>query len=559
MNKDNIQKNEINTSPEIEMCEPASSKKTTLILSAALIIGAISVLVGYTLYTHHIWEDFFITFRCSQNLAEGNGLVYEVGRRVHTFTSPLGVLLPALTYLLSGSKSYVGAIWLFRILFCIPAFIGGGFFILKLYSENYKKTQLSEKKPLIHLLPVIFILLFYLFDVKSVMYTMNGMETGIMLFFFMWALYLLQKGIIKQWLITGVVWGGMMWTRPDSCFYIAALMLTSLLFSSNSRSDTPKQTTISDRKNTVIAIIKASLITAIIYLPWFLWAWWYYGSPVPNTVLAKSAVNSISLSHFLSSIVTQPSWAFSQVYGQFIQNSSAAYFSIIMTLFASLYWLIKPLNDQFGKKLSFTYFLLSLYFALMPFPYPWYFPPLTILGYIIIVNGIWQILKNVKNVAIYATTAYIALFLNIILQFSLTTYQMKMQQEIIENGLRKPIGQWLKENTKPTDTIFLEPLGYIGYFSERKMIDYPGLSSPEVVKLIKEKHCTFETLIPELKPNWVIVRPFRIKGLEQTKGFISHYKYVAHFSALQQIKKAGYIQGQGYLDYDSVFVLYKRK
>ena len=48
---------------------------------------------AYTLYTNHIWEDFFITFRHSQNLCEGKGLVYNEGERVHGFTSPLGVLL----------------------------------------------------------------------------------------------------------------------------------------------------------------------------------------------------------------------------------------------------------------------------------------------------------------------------------------------------------------------------------------------------------------------------------------------------------------------------------
>ena len=63
--------------------------------------------------TQHVWEDYYITFRSSKNLAEGYGLVFNHGDRLHTFTSPLGVLLPAFAYLLTGNQSDVGAIWIF--------------------------------------------------------------------------------------------------------------------------------------------------------------------------------------------------------------------------------------------------------------------------------------------------------------------------------------------------------------------------------------------------------------------------------------------------------------
>ncbi|MHC5541492.1 hypothetical protein ACYOEI_25000, partial [Singulisphaera rosea] len=81
--------------------------------------------LAYALYTNHVWEDFFITFRHSQNLCEGHGLVYYPGERVHGFTSPLGTLLPALCFLATGSRTYFEALWAFRVL-SIVAFAGGG-------------------------------------------------------------------------------------------------------------------------------------------------------------------------------------------------------------------------------------------------------------------------------------------------------------------------------------------------------------------------------------------------------------------------------------------------
>src|SRR5437763_1345346 len=87
-----------------------------------------AVALGYALYTQQAWEDFFITFRHSCNLCEGNGLVYNPGERVHGFTSPLGVLLPALCYLVTGKTSWLGALWLFRVV-SIAAFAAGGWFL----------------------------------------------------------------------------------------------------------------------------------------------------------------------------------------------------------------------------------------------------------------------------------------------------------------------------------------------------------------------------------------------------------------------------------------------
>src|ERR1700750_1862664 len=79
--------------------------------------------LAWTIYSNQVWEDFYITYRASKNLADGHGLTFTAGERVHSFTSPLGVLLPALTYLVTGRSSDDVALWLFRFV-CIAA-LGG--------------------------------------------------------------------------------------------------------------------------------------------------------------------------------------------------------------------------------------------------------------------------------------------------------------------------------------------------------------------------------------------------------------------------------------------------
>jgi hypothetical protein len=72
----------------------------------------------FAVFTQHAWEDYYITYRASKNLATGHGLVFNVGERLHTFTSPIGVLLPALASLLTLNTSDSAALWIFRLFSC---------------------------------------------------------------------------------------------------------------------------------------------------------------------------------------------------------------------------------------------------------------------------------------------------------------------------------------------------------------------------------------------------------------------------------------------------------
>ncbi len=66
-------------------------------LSATWIVFGLvfALALSWAVYSQQAWEDYYITYRASKNLAEGHGLTFTPGERVHSFTSPLGVLLPA--------------------------------------------------------------------------------------------------------------------------------------------------------------------------------------------------------------------------------------------------------------------------------------------------------------------------------------------------------------------------------------------------------------------------------------------------------------------------------
>ena len=92
-----------------------------------LVFAAVfTVALAFAAYTQHAREDYYITYRVSKNLATGHGLVYTVGERVHAFTSPLNVLIPAALSMMTGNTSDALVLWLFRVVSGVLLAGGGG-------------------------------------------------------------------------------------------------------------------------------------------------------------------------------------------------------------------------------------------------------------------------------------------------------------------------------------------------------------------------------------------------------------------------------------------------
>ncbi len=512
-------------------------------LVVAFCMLAALVPLAYSLHTAHVWEDFFITFKFSKNLCEGNGLVYEPGQRIHGFTSPLGTLVPALCYWISGCKSHISAIWLFRIFFCIPAFVCAGLILLRIMEK-------SGGGPV----QTVFAALLFLVEAKSVMYSVNGMETAFMLLFVGTAFHFTLKGIESDWLMVGLSWAGLMWVRPDGFIFAGAVLAACLFF---------ERKTLGRRS--LWAVVKAAAVCLALYLPWFIFAWCYYGSPVPHTITAKSVLMShYSLQEYaVNSIRKLPYgiiWVFAPVYAQFMGwPLITRVICGLMGLFPFIYWLI-PVEDKLGRKASLVFFFLCCYSSVMIFPFPWYYPAMAFFGIICIVRGTYSIAGRLKVEGVEKLPAYVLsfVFLAMLTVLLMSVREMRIQQALIETGHRQKIGEFLKENMAADEKVYLECLGYVGYFSERKVLDFSGLVTPEVVRLIKEKNLNFLTLIPELKPDWIVIRKHDYDVIADTKFMKTNYSVAKEFNVLDQVMAIKFLPGRGYLLYDAWFVVLKK-
>lgn len=530
------------------------SRATLLIYAIALC----AVALAYSFITKHIWEDTFITLRPAENVINGDGLTFHVGTRVHTFTSPINVLLLAFSYLLTGKGSYVATIWVYRV-FSIAAFAGSGVLLLQAAAKAVPRWSIA----------LWWLAIVYMFDGKSVAFSSNGMETAFLLLFLAWAIYLLSPSDPTRWLARGLCWSGLMWSRPDGCVYIAALIVAELLFSGV------------EKKVLLRSYLRSAVVGVIVYGPWFFWAWSYYGTPVPNTVSAKSdATGTMTeiwtfVDRFPDRLIIFAGEVFRHMqstFGFLVDSAGAQRLNYAVTkwlgILGLVYWLF-PVNDRLGRIASFCFAFVIAYFSYLTMPMGWYYPPAAMLGFVAIARAFttmvtiaaaWSSHRTLIKGATVAVMIFTALSQVVI--FGLTTRQMQIQQAEIETGTRTQIGLWLREHGKPTDTVYLEPLGYIGYFSGMTMHDFPGLASPKVVQLRREKSLGFFGVITELMPDWVVLRPFEFRNIMQSnfaQSFSDHYEVAQQFSALPRLQQYSFIPGKGYLLFDAEFAVFRRK
>lgn len=501
---------------------------------AAVFLLTVVVATGFALATERAWEDWFITYRHSRNLALGHGLVYQPGERVHGFTSPLGTLVPGVCCLASGDSD-TGALWLFRAT-TIPALALGvaGFLWLGW------RTGLPA--PCLALLGGLLAL-----DAKTIDFTINGMETGYMLFFLALTVLALER---RSWRWLGVGWAGLMWTRPDGFVYALATGLAHLA-------------TAEDRRGALRMALPAALLGGLLYLPWFGGATLYYGSPVPHTIIAKRPYhNTGELLQFWGGSLAKATRRGGPVTSVFEPAYSwfggwpgwVAPLSLAFTALA-LGQALLPRATRAARAAGLAYGLVLVYYCLTP-NFPWYFPPGAALGYLGLAWALER-LARWRAGPVWAL-AGVLLVAQAWLLFAEGRQALICQREI-EGGVRRPIGLWLRQHAQPRDRVLVEALGYIGYYSGLKMLDMPGLVSPEMVA-VDAKVLGFAGSIRALRPEWVVLRTVEIDKIRQRDPQLleTDYRAEASFDAMPGLARYGPFPGWTALAWDSQFTIFRR-
>jgi len=235
-----------------------------------------------------------------------------------------------------------------------------------------------------------------------------------------------------------------------------------------------------------------------------------------------------------------------------------------------------PSGPKHARAISFALMLSHIYLSFVThYPRPWYMPMPALESILVMSLLVQQATASLGVVGRHKHTAHQGLFkkavyaligLTLFVNLSLTlasAYQLRLRQEIVEDGNRRQIGLWLKEHAaSQRDTVFLEPLGYIGFFSQLKMYDYPGLSSPEVVAARKKlKTNSYALLIRELSPDWLVLRPEEIRRIKKDAPLLLAEKYeqVKVFDVSDKVRSFAFLPGRQYLEFDQTFTVFNKR
>lgn len=418
-------------------------------------------------------DDSYITYRYARNIIAGNGFTFNPGEHV------LGTTTPLYTLTLTAVGSVFGGEFApFPMISWILNAILDGIACLILYRLGILIA--TERVG-------IFSALIWAIAPFSVTFAIGGLETSLFILLLILSVYYyLTDQPIIYWLCAFFI----ILTRPDSLILILPLVFFILILKS---------------KHIFLRIFPI-IIGSIPFVAWIIFSYSYFGSPIPNSLLAKSVAYSLPdnaafirlLQHYLTPFNEQYTFPPGLLYfglltlpAMYIIGSLAIirkdHSSIPLVIYPILYFLIFSIANP----LIFRWYLTP--------PLPLYI--LTLLtGLEIILSRFFKYLSGRlsqiyerKNKPIWIKHETIlnnAITLILILPFVFTGKAWVFSHD---HGISTPAPEmaWVKleeiyqkasvdllENTTPEDLIAAGDVGVLGYFTGRDILDTVGLNSP---------------------------------------------------------------------------------
>ncbi len=496
-----------------------------------LALLAMLVRAGFWAYTQRYWEDALITCLHSENFVQGLGLTHvRPGEPpLHGFTSPLSVLVP-----LMGDFMHVGFGIEFIKLVSIPAAALTVLYLLGICIHSSVRLPL----PL-----TVMVMGYAAFEHHQMLWGMAGMETQLAALAIVGSLYHAVAWHPKR---LGVWLGICMLARPDYCFWCAIVGVYGLFRDWR-------------RMGWVVGLACA------VYLPWIAFTLWEYGSPVPNTIIAKNQGYRHWYRGKQNIGLEDVAWQFWKVmstklhvmlgptfFGHgallvvFQPHQGMSPIGNVMFGFSALGAVALALGRRFTLwPLVLCVIIYSLYFAfLVPLVFGWYRVPYLLTLLLLAAWGIHTAVRAIPNAGIRSgilwafTTVYLGAFACVLPWTIHTEHQI---QHLIENKVRMPAGLWLREHMKPDEAVGGEPLGYIGYYSRGNVYDWPGLASLKVVawsQSVPAPKRNIENMLKELQPEYLFLRDSQLnKWFKDPQWFRAHYHPVAVFQVSPEDRK----------------------
>jgi hypothetical protein len=421
-----------------------------------------------------VMDDTFISFRYAANLADGKGLVFNLGERVEGYTNFLWTVLLAVC-------NFVGLdmVMASKILAALAAI--GTLSILYLLGS---KIFAFEQRPMfLALMPV------FLFATmpSQARYILSGMETHLFGFWLVLAIYLLLY--TPHTLLAGSVFGLLTMTRPEGLMYFIMSLGYELI---------TRQLPANSKHGWVRTTLELTVGFSILYIPYFLWRYSYYGYLLPNTFYVK--LSSLSWERFTRGLnLLQQLITWWQVQ---LLLSLALLVVILLRWKNPVWWLMAGMTG-----------VTCLYFVFIGGDFIVWFGPrflIPVLPFLLLmgIEGMRKVSEGRLLPKWFILPSQIVLSSLLLFNAWYSWPARYANLDLFASQMRswEELGRWIAEHTLPSITIATDAAGLIPFYSQRYAIDMFGLTDLHIAHLKVSDMGTGIVAHEKIDPRYILNR-----------------------------------------------------
>lgn len=465
------------------------TKSSIFYLGLAILI----FLIHTMFYVGWCMDDPFITFRYARNLAEGNGIVFNVGERVDGYSNFLYVLIFALIIKLRLDPVRISLIF---------GLISGIFTLILVYHFSRKY---SSGKGLVD-----YITLYLLaFNGAFAIWSVGLLETNFFTFLVLLSVLLFLKEVALKSEIerkssstfpfSAIVLFLLSITRPEGPIIFASLFITRFIIVLFSKEKIKRQE--------VLWVITYILL----YLIYFSWHYYYYGKPFPNSFYAKATGDiqkqvSAGIIYSIKFVLANGSILFLFIIFALLKNKSK---TKITTLHSSSNINNDNVIVENGRDRSPQWYILGVIIGYIFFivycggdwmGFHRFFVPILPLIYLLIQEGAKNILVNsstpklpnslnlkLLNLKLFKLFIYFIFIIVILVDLFIETKETYMMRYLVKNKQwidpYFECANWMRENLPKGSTLAAEEAGVIPYITNFKFIDMFGLVDAHIAQM----------------------------------------------------------------------------
>lgn len=440
----------------------------------AVLAGAIFLCLAWRFRDHKV-DDAFISYRYAQNLAAGQGVVFNTGERVEGYTNFLWVLLLAAGIELGITPESLS------VVLGVAAALG----LIVVIARASAKLELSVETSWVA--PALLAL-----SPALAVWATGGLET-------VFYAFLLTLGVCRfaeeveagrPSIATALIFASASLTRPEGALFGA--LMSAILLVQLGRTGAGR-----------LAWARWSGVFLVVFLSYFCWRWRYYGYLLPNTFYAKVDTGGSQLGRGL--------W--------YLSSFGAAIG----------YWLAIPLLGLALLRRKAAAILVCAVAAQLAFvvfvggdglPMYRFFVPILGLLFLLVAWGSEALLTRIAASrgmrVVSATLLALACVYSALAGFKGPQY-LYVKQDEAEVAAWTEIGRWFHDNARSEDTIGVVPAGAVPFYSELKALDMLGLNdvaiahTPVAMGRGQAGHEKYNTAyVLERAPTYLLIGAYRL-------------------------------------------------